>query len=75
MKSALIQYAKRYDVIFSFGGVFISSIMVYADKLPVWAIIAVIFVREVCGFMALLAKERHVEAVAEGVAKEKKRSK
>jgi hypothetical protein len=58
MKQTLIRYAKRYDVIFSFGGTFISSVFVYADKLPIYAIIAVILIRELCGFMAMLAKER-----------------
>lgn len=57
-KSSLIHYAKRYDVIFSFGGTFISAVFVYADKLPLYAIIAVIFIRELCGFMALLSKEQ-----------------
>lgn len=75
MKSALVQYAKRYDVIFSFGGVFISATMVYAEKLPVWAILAVIFVREVCGFMALLSKERIEEAEAQGASNERKAAK
>jgi hypothetical protein len=58
VKQTLIRYAKRYDVIFSFGGTFISSVFVYADKLPIYAIIAVILIRELCGFMAMLAKER-----------------
>lgn len=57
MKRTLKRYAKRYDVIFSFGGTFISAAFVYAEKLPIWAILAVIFVREVCGFMALLSKD------------------
>ena len=57
-KDSLKKYAKRYDVLFSFGGTFISAIFVYADKLPIYAIIAVIAIRELCGFMAMLAKER-----------------
>jgi hypothetical protein len=74
VKETLKKYAKRYDVIFSFGGTFISAAFVYAEKLPIWAILAVIFAREVCGFMAMLSKERDEESVAQGVAKEKRRA-
>lgn len=62
MKKTLIAYAKRYDVLFSFGGTLVSALFVYAEKLPIWAILVVIVIREICGFMALLSKERDADA-------------
>lgn len=55
-KKELVQFAKRYDVIFSFGGMLIGSMIVYADKMPWWGLMGVALMRETFAFMGMLSK-------------------
>lgn len=60
-KQELKAWAKRYDVIFSFGGMLIGSAMLYADKAPWWGLACMVFLRETFGFLGLLAKSKDEE--------------
>lgn len=60
-KRELIAFAKRYDVIFSFGGMIIGSLIVYADKMPWWGLAAIVVLRETFGFMGMLSKQKEEE--------------
>jgi fatty-acid desaturase len=57
-KQDLIGFAKRYDVIFSFGGMLIGGLFVYADKMEWWGLVILILLRETFGFMGMLAKQK-----------------
>jgi hypothetical protein len=55
-KQELKAFAKRYDVIFSFGGMLIGSMFIYADKMPWWGLLIMVVCRETFGFLGMLSK-------------------
>lgn len=62
IKGDLIAFYRRYDVLFSFGGVLIGSFLLYADRMPWWGLAALVTVREAFGFIGMLAQKNGNES-------------
>lgn len=54
--SSFTRFIRRFDVLFSFIGIVLGSLVVYADKMPLWGLIVLVVLREGFGFLGMLAK-------------------
>lgn len=51
--SAFREFLKRPDVAYPFLAMFTASVLVYADRLPVWALLAIVGVKDMVAFLMM----------------------
>lgn len=51
--TALKEFAKRPDVIYPFIAMTTTSMLVYADRMPVWALLVIVGVKDLMAFLMM----------------------
>lgn len=53
LKDLLKSFWARKDVWFSFGGMLMGSLLIYADRMPWWLLALLVTLREIFGFVGM----------------------